>query len=138
MKIAALLLFSSAVSWADLAEIKAEPSADKRAVKALDYAGRSLQSMRENLNGTEKLKASIAEFDDCMKLMMDSFAASGKNPAKNPKDFKKAELRLREYMRKLKTLEHDLNFDERPMIKPIIEHVEKIQDYLVEGLMRKH
>ncbi len=141
MKVAALLfLISGAVPvWADLPEIKAEPSADKRATKALDYAGKSLSSVREHLSGSsiDELKKGLTEFQDAMDLTMESLGATGKNPAKNPNQFKKVELRLREYMRKLKTLEHDLGFEERALVRPVIEHVEKIQDELVQGIMRK-
>lgn len=139
MTVAALLFLISIPAWADLTEIKAEPSADKRAMKALDYAGKSLGSIREHLQGSsiDELRKGLAEFQDAMDLTMESLGATGKNPAKNPNQFKKVELRIREYMRKLKTLEHDLNFDERALVKPVIEHVEKIQDELVQGIMRK-
>lgn len=139
MRVAALLFLISIPAWADLTEIKAEPSADKRAMKALDYAGKSLGSIREHLQGSsiDELRKGLAEFQDAMDLTMESLGATGKNPAKNPNQFKKVELRIREYMRKLKTLEHDLNFDERALVKPVIEHVEKIQDELVQGIMRK-
>ena len=51
--------------------------------------------------------------------------------------FKKTEMQLRLYMRKLKTLEHDLNVEERPLITPVIARVEEIQDNLVQGIMKK-
>ena len=139
MRAAAFLFLISIPIWAGLTEIKAEPSADKRAMKALDYAGKSLGSVREHMQASnmDDLKKSLAEFQQAMDLTMQSLGATGKNPAKNPNQFKKVELRVREYMRKLKTLEHDLNFDERALVKPVIEHVEKIQDELVQGIMRK-
>ena len=134
-----MLIVLSIPVWANLKEIKAEPSADKRAIKALDYAGKSLSSVREHLQASsiDELKKGLAEFQDAMDLTMESLEATGKNPAKNPNQFKKAELRIREYMRKLKTLEHDLGFEERALVKPVIERVEKIQDQLVQGIMRK-
>ena len=139
MRVAAFLMLLSIPVWADLAEIKAEPSAEKRAMMALDYAGKSLISVREHLqaSGIDELKKGLTEFQDAMDLTMESLEATGKNPAKSPNQFKKAELRIREYMRKLKTLEHDLGFEERALLKPVIERVEKIQDQLVQGIMRK-
>ena len=134
-----MLIVLSIPVWANLKEIKAEPSADKRAIKALDYAGKSLSSVREHLQASsiDELKKGLAEFQDAMDLTMESLEATGKNPAKSPNQFKKVELRVREYMRKLKTLEHDLGFEERSLVRPVIEHVEKIQDELVQGIMRK-
>jgi hypothetical protein len=138
----ALLLFVLMIAqpmWADLAAIKAEPSADKRAAKALDQAGQTLNSIRDHLPQLSlvELKQELDEFRQAMDLTVDSLSATGKNPAKNPKEFKKTELTLRIYMRKLKTLEHDLNVEERPLIAPILQRVEQIQDDLVQGIMRK-
>ena len=134
-----LLTLGALAHASDLAEIKAEPSADKRAIRALDYAGKSLSNIRERMSSSnlEELKKGFAEFSSAMDLTMESLEATGKNPAKNPNQFKRVELRLREYMRKLKTMEQDLGFDERSLVKPVIAHVEKIQDDLVQGIMRK-
>ncbi len=133
-------VFSITVSaWADLASIKEDPAPDKRALRALDYGGKTLSNIRDNLAKTSLtgLKEQLAEFSASMELTVDSLAATGKNPAKSPNLFKKTEMQLRLYMRKLKTLEHDLNVEERPLITPVIARLEEIQDNLVQGIMKK-
>ena len=137
-----LILFAVTIAaplWADLAAIKAEPSPDKRASRALDHAGQTLNSIREHFSqlSIPQLTQELDEFREAMDLTVDSLAATGKNPAKNPKEFKKTELTLRIYMRKLKTLEHDLNIEERPLLAPVLHRIEQIQDDLVQGIMRK-
>ena len=94
--------------------------------------------LESNLDSSlDELKKYFADFEQAMDLTMESLEATGKNPAKSPGQFKKVELRIREYMRKLKTMEHDLGFEEREIVKPVIAHVEQIQDWLVQGIMRK-
>ena len=134
-----LILSIAATAWADLAAIKADPVPDKRAIRALEHAGRTLANIRETFSKANlpELKQQFAEFSEAMELTVDSLTATGKNPAKNPNLFKKTELQLRIYMRKLKTLEHDLNVEERPLIVPVIVRLEQIQDDLVQGIMRK-
>ncbi len=142
MKFARSILFVfiiATLAWADLASIKENPAADKRALLALDHAGKTLSNIRENLAKTNltSLKVQLDEFSAAMELTVDSLAATGKSPAKSPNLFKKTEMQLRIYMRKLKTLEHDLNVEERPLITPVIARVEEIQDNLVQGIMKK-
>ena len=142
MKFARLIFIVSsmtAFAWADLASIKEDPAADKRAIRALDYAGKTLTNIRDNFAKTSQtqLKEQLSEFSAAMELTVDSLAATGKSPAKSPNLFKKTEMQLRLYMRKLKTLEHDLNMEERPLIAPVIARLGEIQDNLVQGIMKK-
>ena len=132
-----LLLVSAA--RANLASIKEEPNAEKRADRAMDYGGKMLLEVREKFAKHEmkQLEIALAEFRGAIELTVDSLKATGKEPAKNPRAHKKVELRLREFMRKLKTMEHDLDFDDRALIKPVIDRVEQIQDDLVQGIFSK-
>lgn len=127
------------VVWADLASIKEEPNPEKRADKAMDYGGKMLLEVREKFSKHEmkQLEIALAEFRGALELAVDSLKATGKEPSKNPRAHKKVELRLREFMRKLKTMEHDLDFDDRAMIKPVIDRVGQIQDDLVQGIFSK-
>lgn len=124
---------------ADLVSIKAEPNAEKRTDKAMDYGAKMLIEVRENFSRHEmkKLETSLAGFREALELTLTSLDATGKDPAKNPRVHKKVELRLREFMRKLKTMEHDLDFEDRTMIRPLIDQVERIQDDLVQGIFSK-
>ena len=142
MKLARFIFFvfsMAGLAWADLASIKEDPAADKRAIRALDHAGKMLSNIRDNFAKTSLtgLKEQLAEFSASMELTVDSLAATGKSPAKSPNLFKKTEMQLRLYIRKLKTLEHDLNVEERPLITPVITRLEEIQDNLVQGIMKK-
>lgn len=134
----ATLLLSGALAAADLAAVKAEPNLEKRSEKALVYAGEVLTAMRTELdqNDVEKIKDQLKEFQSAVDLSVDSLAATGKNARKNPKFFKRAELRLRELQRRLETFRRDLSFDDRPVLDGVLSHVGKKIDELVEATLR--
>ena len=137
--ISLVVLLLIPVAWADLVSIKAEPNAEKRADKAMEYSGKMLVAVREQFtkHDLKQVETGLGEFRSAVELALDSLRTGGKDPQKDPRAHKKVELRLREYMRKLKTMEHDLDFEDRALIKPLIEWVEQIQDSLMEGIFGK-
>lgn len=134
----AVLLCSGLVAAADLASVKAEPNLEKRSEKALAFAGEILTAMRAELdrNDVEKIKDQLKEFQGAVDLSVDSLKATGKNARRNPKYFKRAELRLRDLLRRLETFKRDMSFDDRPVLDGVLEHVGKKIDELVEATLR--
>ena len=51
-----------------------------------------------------------------MDLAWDSLQSTGKNPRKSPQWFKQAEIETRDLLKKLETLQHDMGFEDRPML----------------------
>ena len=135
--LAAMLVAGALFGW-DLATVKAEPNLEKRSEKALIYAGELLTAMRAELdrNDVEKIKVQLLEFREAVDLCVDSLEATGKNARKSPKYFKRAELRLREQLRRLDTFKRDLPFDDRPVLDDVKEYVVKKIDELVEATLR--
>ncbi len=123
---------------ADLAAVKAEPNLEKRAEKALVFAGEVVTAMREELdrNDVEKIQAQLKDFEAAVDLAVGSLKATGKNARRNPKHFKKTELRLRELLRRLETLRQDMSLDDRPVLDGVKAQVEKRIDELVEATLR--
>ncbi len=123
---------------ADLAAVKAEPNLEKRSEKALVYAGEVLTAMRASLdsNNVEKIKDELREFQAAVDLSVDSLEATGKNARRSPKYFKRAELRLRELLRRLETFKRDMSFDDRPVLDDVLAHVGKKIDELVDATLR--
>jgi len=132
------LLAVGLVLGADLAAVKAEPNLEKRAEKALVYAGEVVTAMRGELdrNDVEKIQAHLKDFEAAVELAVDSLKATGKNARRNPKHFKKTELRLRELLRRLETLRQDMSLDDRPVLDGVKAQVEKRIDELVEATLR--
>lgn len=134
----AVLLCSGLLAGADLESVKAEPNLEKRSEKALVFAGEILTAMRAELdrNDVEKIKDQLKEFQGAVDLSVDSLKATGKNARRNPKYFKRAELRLRDLLRRLETFKRDMSFDDRPVLDGVLEHVGKKIDELVEATLR--
>ncbi|MBL8236882.1 MAG: hypothetical protein JNM66_05655 [Bryobacterales bacterium] len=133
-----LLLLAGGLFGADLTAVKAEPNLEKRSEKALVYAGEVLTAMRASLdtNDVKKIKDELREFQAAVDLSVDSLEATGKNARRSPKYFKRAELRLRELLRRLETFKRDMSFDDRPVLDDVLAHVEKKIDELVDATLR--
>jgi len=115
----------------------AERDLGKRSKLALDNAGVVLKEMREaSLKGdSAALAAGIKEFDDSVALCWDSLESTGKNPRKSPRWFKQAEIETRSLLKKLDSLQHDMGFEERPVLDSAKARLQKVHDDLLVGLM---
>lgn len=124
-------------SSADLKSVQAEPNLERRSERALDYASEVLTNLRTDVEGKEwsKVATELADFRAGVDLCVESLKSTGKTARRNPKYFKKAEVRLRELGRRLKGLQHLLHVDDRTKMEDLIEYVDKVQDDLVNLTM---
>src|ERR1700689_3660891 len=90
----------------DLAAIKLEPNLERRSERAIENASAAMDSAREAASAGDiaKIKAALEELEDSVDLAYQSLVDSGKSARRNPKFFKKAELKTRELMRRLEGL----------------------------------
>ena len=137
-----LLLMALTITWAGAAEsgletIKAEVNLERRSELALAYAGEVLTKLRPGLETKEwaAIAPEIEEFRAAVDLSFAALKATGKNARKNPKYFKRAELKLRELSRRLRGLQVLAAVDDRPKMDEVIAYVDKLQDELVEMTM---
>jgi hypothetical protein len=122
---------------ADLKTARAESDLGKRSKLALDNAGTMLKTIREAYNSGERQKVTEAtdEYVASIDLASESLRATGKNPRKSPKWFKQAEIATRDLLKKLDTLQHDLNFDDRSVLDKAKTRTQEVHDELLLGLM---
>src|SRR5512140_1611783 len=122
---------------ADLKAALAERDLGKRSKLALDNAAESLKAAREALQHgeNEKVTAAAAEIRESVDLAYDSLKSTGKDPRKSPKWFKHAEISTRELIKKLTTLQDDMNFADRPALAELRKRVQQVHDELLVGLM---
>jgi hypothetical protein len=142
MKFAILLLIplvAAADKSAQLARIEAEPHAEKRARAALDYADEALREARDAYakGDTAATSARLEELEQSIELADSSLKATGKNPSRSPKNFKYAELKLREILRKLDGFREEMSVVDRPVVERVIAEVQKIHDTLLDSIMGK-
>ena len=142
MKLAILLLIPLVVTAdksAELARIKAEPHAEKRARAALDYADETLREARDVYakGDTAATSARLEDLEQSVELADSSLKATGKNPGRSPKNFKSAELKIRELLRKLDSFREEMSVADRPVMERVIAEVQKIHDALLDSIMGK-
>ncbi len=131
------VLLAAACPAADLAQIKAEPNLEKRAMLALDHAGAALTGAREAYDkGDHKQVAALAaEINASVELADSSLRETGKNPRKRPKWFKRAEGSTRELLRRLDSFQQAMSVDDRPVLDPVKAKVQEVHDSLLLGVL---
>jgi hypothetical protein len=122
---------------ADLKAALAEKDLGRRSKLALDNAQAALQAARSayEQGDLEKTQASVGEVRESVELAYQSLDDTHKNPRKSPKWFKNAELVTRDMLRRLDTFDHDMSYEDRPILKPLKEKVQQVHDDLLLGLM---
>ena len=134
-----MLLFSAAISAADLSSITAEPNLERRSERALDNADQAITTARDAYRDGKiaEAKSALEEVAASADLSYQALSGTGKSPRRSPKYFKRAELRIREMLRRLKTLENDFDASDRAMVLSAEEHLHEIHDDLLNGIMSK-
>ena len=137
----AVALFSVAIFAADvtLETAKAEDNLEKRSEKALQAAQYYLDQFRKSgeLHDQEQVRATLANVRAGVELCVDSLQASGKDPRRNPKYFKKAEIALRKLNRHLEDLRVALSADERAPVADLLGYTQQVQENMLLGIFTK-
>ena len=131
------VLVSSALWCADLQQVRAEPNLEKRAKLALENAGVQLEAARTayQKDDTSGVTAATTEMQESVDLAYSSLNDTHKDPRKSPKWFKYAEIQTRNLLRKLDTFQHDMSFQDRPMLDKAREDIQQVHEKLLLGLM---
>jgi hypothetical protein len=131
------LIFAPGLLAADLKIALNEHDLGKRSKLALDNAGAALKDAREAYQkGDDKaLTLAAEEIEESVTLAWDSLESTGKNPRKSPRWFKQAEIETRNLLKKLDTLQHDLGFEDRPVLDKAKARLQKVHDDLLKGVM---
>jgi hypothetical protein len=133
----ALAWMAGAARADDLAKARAEPNLEPRARLALDQSAAALEAARSDYQkgDTDRVAADAAKIVDSVDLAFLSLNQTGKDPRKSSRWFKYAEIQTRGLLRKLDTLERDMNFADRPVLEKAKTEVQRVHDKLLLGLM---
>jgi hypothetical protein len=136
--VAALLSLMGAGSLrADLAKAKAERNLGKRSRLALDNANEQFRAASEAYkaggNG-ETATAALNEVGESVDLAYAALKETGKKPRQSG-DYKNLELKTRALLKNLKDFLQRLGVDERDRVAPIVAHVERLHDEVLESIM---
>ena len=123
----------------DLAAIKLEPNLERRSERAMDNAAAAMDTARDasGAGEPEKARAALKELRESVDLAYQSLVDSGKSARRNPKFFKRAELKTRELMRRLEGLAQAIDSDDRPFVENVRDRVSKVHDDLIHDIMQK-
>lgn len=134
----ALLMVCLALSF-DLAAIKLEPNLERRSERAMDNATIAMDLARDasTAGETAKVKAELEELGASVDLAYQALVESGKSARRNPKFFKRAELKTRELMRRMNGLALAVDSDDRPFVESVEGRVSKVHDDLIRDIMQK-
>jgi hypothetical protein len=136
-----LALVSTALLRADLAQVKAEQNLEKRSKLALDHADAVLKEARTAYSEGDAAKSTklIGEVRESVEIADQSLKDTGKNPRKNPKYFKKAEIETRALLKRIEAFQDEMNVNDRPSLDPLRTKVQQVHDDLLMGIMEgKH
>ena len=122
---------------ADLTKARAEPNLEKRSQLALDNATAEYHAAREayTKGDNQQVATAIDEMQESVTLAITALRQTGKDPRKSPKYFKRAEIETRDLLRKLEGFQHEMGYEERPMLEKLKETVQQAHDELLLGLM---
>jgi hypothetical protein len=123
----------------DLAGVKTEPNLEKRSELALENANAALDQAREAYTGGDlaKLRMELDEVGDSVDLAYQSLEETGKDARRNPKFFKRAELKTHDLLRRLEGFREAASYEDRALFEKLRERVAQVDDDLLKGLMSK-
>lgn len=138
MFVVSLLLMMATLAQ-DLAAVKAEPLLDKRAQKGIDFAGERLTNARAvyEKGDFKALAPAVAEVTTGAELCLQSLEAMGKHPSRNVKNYKLAERRIRELLRRVTTLRADVSAEDRAVVERAEQRINELHEKLLEGALSK-
>lgn len=119
--------------------VQAEVSLEKRYWAALDAGQKALDEARVALSGglDQELVAKSLAAADCVEYALKTLEAMGKHPSQNGKNYKRAELRTRDLLRRIDTLVKDAGIDERSAVEGAKARIGRVHDALISGVMSR-
>ena len=131
-----ILLFTLAF---DLTSVKSEPNLEKRSEMALSNANAALDAARNDFDAGnyDRSVTELEEVGDSVDLAYQSLSDTGKDPRKDPKFFKRAELRTRELLRRLEDLAPRFSGSDQRALEKVRARISDVHDNLLNGIMTK-
>jgi hypothetical protein len=120
-----------------LAMLMQQPNLEQQARMYLDKADKSLTEAKDayGKHDLELTKSLIQEMQNDVELAEKSLADTGKNARRRPKQFKYGETKTKEMLKRITTLENDMDIDDRPMLAEAKVKVENIHDEWLLGVL---
>lgn len=123
----------------DLETVQALPDPEKRANEATKFAQETVKKVVKTFHDgeVEQGKQMLIDIRTAVELAYESLESTGKEARRKPKHFKRLEIATRRLAGDLRDVAKSLNFDEQPIIDPVIKTVEEINAKLLTAIMTK-
>ena len=123
----------------DIESVKNEPNLERRAELALDNANQSIDRAKQFAADAQfdKLHLAVVEVQQSVELCHESLAATGKDPRKNTRQFKKVEMRIHQLTRRLRGFVGEVSIEDKPVIERAANRLDEINDEIVTGIFTK-
>jgi len=123
----------------DLSAVKSEPVLEKRVHRALDCAQENLTEARKHYESGDDgaLKKALEQTAEATEYALTTLEDMGKHPSRNVRNYKPAELRVRELLRRITTLRNDASIDQRPSVVECESRLNAVHEKLLEGVMSR-
>lgn len=123
----------------DLASVRSEPNLEKRSELALQHANSALDAARDDYNAgnVTETKSELEEMCDSVEVAYEALSDTGKDPHRDPKFFKRAELRIRELLRRLESLTPGMIGVDRGTLDNVRSRIAAVHDNLIKGIVTK-
>lgn len=122
--------------FADLSSIKGVPDLEKRSELALVNADEQVDGARTayKAGDVKKMQQALDELRDSVTLAADALENAHKQ-ARKSKYYKRAELKTRALLRRLKTLADEVSVEDRNVVEDARQKVQEVHDHLLEDIM---
>ena len=123
----------------DIESVRNEPNLERRAEMALENANEAIDKAKQFAADAQydKLHLAVIEVQQSVELCHESLAATGKDPRKNTRQFKRVEMRIHQLTRRLRGFAGEVGVEDKPVIEKAANRLEEINDEIVTGIFTK-
>ena len=134
-----LLVLFFLLSSLDIESVRNEANLERRAELALENANEAIDRAKQFAVDAkfDKLHLAVVEVQDSVELCHETLAATGKDPRKNTKQFKKVEMKIHNLTRRLRGLAGEVSIEDKPIIEKVANRLDEINDEIVTGIFTK-
>lgn len=127
------------LSSLDIEAVRNEPNLERRAELALENANGAIDKAKQFAADAQfdKLHLAVVEVQESVELCHESLAATGKDPRKNTRQFKKVEMRIHQLTRRLRGFAGEVSIEDKPVIEKAANRLDEINDEIVTGIFTK-
>ena len=112
--------------------VKNEPVVEKRYQLALLEAGKILEAAKDN--DPQKSLEAVAELAE---FALTTIESMGKPAHKNASNYKKIELKTRDFLRRAEAIRKEASIDDRPNLEAAFNRINAVHEKVLEGVMSK-